>query len=246
MPYKRTQGRSQDRVGSYKRHATASSCSSVVSSSPGVQMPSTQSITRSKLSSAGRPSSSRSSFIDHRSSSHVVAAFLPSSEERHPLKAATPNNSSAPDSSEHTIDAENEEDLSLGEDADALNEVMMSVDMRDGSTIGCAYYIAREEKLYMMDDIKHCGLDMVDTLKLHAQPTIILISSRANGALEELLSKEARGCSEDEDDGKFGDNAFPKSSNKKQPGSWNHISLTLDHLRILIIKLLGISLSPSI
>jgi DNA mismatch repair protein MSH5 len=73
-----------------------------------------------------------------------------------------------------------------------MNEVIMAVDMRSG-TIGCSYYIAREEKLCLMQDIKFGGLDIIDTLKLHAQPTRILISTRSEEKLEEHLSKEARG-----------------------------------------------------
>ena len=73
-----------------------------------------------------------------------------------------------------------------------MNEVIMAIDMK-GGTIGCSYYIAREEKLCMMQDIKYGGLDIVDTLKLHAQPTRILISTRSEEKLEEHLGKDARG-----------------------------------------------------
>lgn len=74
-----------------------------------------------------------------------------------------------------------------------MNEIIMAIDMREKGTVGCAYYIAREEKLYLMQDIKMAGLDIVDTLKRHAQPTLILISTRSDEQLETHLSKEARG-----------------------------------------------------
>ena len=51
------------------------------------------------------------------------------------------------------------------EDNDALNEIVMAVDMRDRGTIGCSYYVAREEKLYFMDDVRFGGLDVIDTGK---------------------------------------------------------------------------------
>jgi len=79
------------------------------------------------------------------------------------------------------------------EDADAMNEIIMAVDLRDHGTIGCAYYVAREEKLCLMEDIKMAGLDIIDTLKIHARPTVILISNRSDEKLEEYLSREARG-----------------------------------------------------
>jgi len=88
---------------------------------------------------------------------------------------------------------ESDAETQLREDADAMNEVIMAVDLRDRGTIGCAYYVAREEKLCLMEDIKMGGLDIIDTLKLHVQPTVVLISNRSDEKLEEHLNKEARG-----------------------------------------------------
>ena len=48
------------------------------------------------------------------------------------------------------------------EDDDALSEVMMAIDMRNRDTVGCAYYVAREETLYMLNDVKFGSLDIVD------------------------------------------------------------------------------------
>jgi DNA mismatch repair protein MSH5 len=91
----------------------------------------------------------------------------------------------------------------MREDADSVNEIIMAINMRDRGTLGCAYYIAREEKLYMMEDIKMAGLDIVDSLKLHAQPTILLISSRADEELEDHLNKEAKPINRGDDDSKL-------------------------------------------
>ncbi|TVY20089.1 MutS protein-like [Lachnellula arida] len=98
--------------------------------------------------------------------------------------------SRAPDSP-RAVYEETDAEIQQREDADSMNEVIMAIDMK-GGTIGCSYYIAREEKLCMMQDIKYGGLDIVDTLKLHAQPTRILISTRSEEKLEEHLSKDAR------------------------------------------------------
>ena len=48
------------------------------------------------------------------------------------------------------------------ENDDSLNEVVMAVDVRDRGTVGCAYYIAREEKLLLMEDVKLGGADIVE------------------------------------------------------------------------------------
>lgn len=48
---------------------------------------------------------------------------------------------------------------------DALNEVIMAIDIRDHGTLGCAYYVAKDECMYCMDDAKLAGLDMVELCK---------------------------------------------------------------------------------
>lgn len=54
----------------------------------------------------------------------------------------------------------------VNEDADGnddtLNEVIMAVDLTPQGTVGCCYYIAREEQLYFMEDIQCGGVDVVD------------------------------------------------------------------------------------
>jgi DNA mismatch repair protein MSH5 len=41
----------------------------------------------------------------------------------------------------------------------------MALDMRDRSTVGCCYYVAREEKLYLMEDVQLGGLGVIDACK---------------------------------------------------------------------------------
>lgn len=47
-------------------------------------------------------------------------------------------------------------------DSDSLNEVVMAVQVTERATVGCAYYVARQEKLYFMEDVKLGGPDIVD------------------------------------------------------------------------------------
>ncbi|KAM3071187.1 hypothetical protein ACMFMF_007662 [Clarireedia jacksonii] len=76
---------------------------------------------------------------------------------------------------------------------DSMNEIIMAVDMKDRGSVGCAYYVAREEKLCLMTDISMGGLDIIDTLKVQAEPTTILISTRCDETLEDHLGKDAKG-----------------------------------------------------
>ena len=98
---------------------------------------------------------------------------------------------------------ETEVEIQEREDLDVLNEIVMAVEMKERGSIGCAYYIAREEKLCLMQDIKMAGLEIVDTLKIHVQPTVVLISTRCEEKLEEHLGREARGIDRGDDAIKF-------------------------------------------
>ncbi|KAI1826467.1 putative MSH5 protein [Xylaria intraflava] len=84
----------------------------------------------------------------------------------------------------------------LSESADAMNEIIMAIDMRDrgshGSLIGCAYYVVMEEALYLLEDVAMAGVDLVETLLLHAQPTTVLISARAPETLANFLSSSSQ------------------------------------------------------
>ncbi|KAL8953446.1 MAG: hypothetical protein Q9222_000693 [Ikaeria aurantiellina] len=76
------------------------------------------------------------------------------------------------------------------EEDDSMNEVIMALDLRDRGTVGCAYYIAREEKLYMMEDITSGGIEVVETLKLHVQPTVILLSTKVDESVSAYLESD--------------------------------------------------------
>ena len=49
------------------------------------------------------------------------------------------------------------------EDADSLNEIIMGVDMRERGKVGCCYYVAREQKLYLMADVAYGGIEVIET-----------------------------------------------------------------------------------
>jgi len=103
------------------------------------------------------------------------------------------------------------DDLTDGEaveDIDTLNEIVMAVDLRDKGTVGCAYYVAQNEKFYFMEDVKFGGPEIVETcnvprsvggigywplpVKLFINPTIILASTRADDNVINCLDPEAR------------------------------------------------------
>lgn len=78
-------------------------------------------------------------------------------------------------------------------EADALNEVIMAVNMKNNGDLGCAYYVAAEEVLYLLEDVAMAGTDLVETLLLHAHPTTILLSARAPEVLVQFLERGSGG-----------------------------------------------------
>ena len=50
------------------------------------------------------------------------------------------------------------------EDAnDSLDHIILAIDIKEGDKVGCAYYIAREERLLCMEDVVGGGQDLIDS-----------------------------------------------------------------------------------
>ena len=90
---------------------------------------------------------------------HPPTSHLSTSSPR----ARTGNATSGTSSS--VPDVEDEIALQEREGNDSLNEIIMAVDMRERGTVGCSYYVAREEKLYFMDDVLSGGIEVIDAGK---------------------------------------------------------------------------------
>jgi len=63
----------------------------------------------------------------------------------------------------------------------------MALDMKQNGDLGCAYYIAVDQALYLLEDVAMAGIELIETLLLHSQPTTILLSSRAPEDLVQAL-----------------------------------------------------------
>lgn len=75
--------------------------------------------------------------------------------------------------------------------------------MRDNGSLGCAYYVASDEVLYLLEDVAMAGIDLVDTLLLHGNPTTVIISARAPETLADYLAQRAQGVAEDSGKGRI-------------------------------------------
>ncbi|KAE8355541.1 muts domain V-domain-containing protein [Aspergillus coremiiformis] len=63
---------------------------------------------------------------------------------------------------------------------DDLDQVMVAIDMRESGTVGCSYYSAQEETLYLLGDMKSAGIEIVDSLVIQTKPTVLLLSPRVD------------------------------------------------------------------
>ncbi|KLJ07360.1 DNA mismatch repair protein MSH5 [Blastomyces silverae] len=67
-----------------------------------------------------------------------------------------------------------------------LCQVVMAMDMKERGSVGCCYYVAAEQKLCLLEDITSGGLEAIETLKLDVQPTLVLLSTRADQSTANL------------------------------------------------------------
>jgi len=136
----------------------------------------------------------------------------PTHQTRQKIQTQTPRQSlprdpldSSPFSNHLGPDHQQTDDFDF--DTDSLNEVVMAVDIRERGTVGCSYYVAREEKLYFMEDSKLGGTEVVDTrsvpsrnvyvrcltstVKTCVEPTVLLVSNRMDDAILGRLDPDA-------------------------------------------------------
>lgn len=75
---------------------------------------------------------------------------------------------------------------------DVVHEIIMAIDMKENGTVGCAYYVAVDEALFLLQDIPLAGIELVELLILHVEPTTVLVSLRAPDNLVEFLEAGAQ------------------------------------------------------
>ena len=82
----------------------------------------------------------------------MTAASQPLNEE---VGSTSQRPLSQQDEQSHVVDEDDTDEM--------LDNVIMAVDMKERGTVGCAYYVAREERLFCMEDMVHGGRDVVET-----------------------------------------------------------------------------------
>lgn len=61
---------------------------------------------------------------------------------------------------------------------ETLDEIVMAVDWKPRGIVGCAYYVAAQEKLYFMEDIELGGLDIIEARKCSKKSSPFVATNR--------------------------------------------------------------------
>jgi hypothetical protein len=76
---------------------------------------------------------------------------------------------------------------------ESLDEIVMAVDMKPRGTVGCAYYVAAQEKLYFMEDIELGGPDVIEARKSsicsQSCSPLMIYQSRRSSTLPSFLCR---------------------------------------------------------
>ncbi|EXJ55077.1 hypothetical protein A1O7_08002 [Cladophialophora yegresii CBS 114405] len=80
-------------------------------------------------------------------------------------------------------------------DDDFLEQVVMAVDIKEGGKVGCACFIAGEERLLCMEEVIGGGSEIVERLKLDLQPTTVILSPRSGATADNANDRLGRNTS---------------------------------------------------
>lgn len=72
---------------------------------------------------------------------------------------------------------------------ESVTEVLMAIDSRDNNVMGCAFFDDSSEILHVSEDIPRSNLELLDHFTIFAQPTSVLVSSRAPRQVLEYVER---------------------------------------------------------
>jgi DNA mismatch repair protein MSH5 len=144
---------------------------------------------RSNVSSRSESSRHTSNAATSRRSSSIASA-RPSRAHAQTRRGSLANNRTSTRAPSESVTHDSRPDEM--HDDDTLNEIIMAVDMTPRQTVGCCYYVARDEKLFFMEDIQFGDADVVDGLRIFINPTVILVSTKIDDTVIDRFDPEAR------------------------------------------------------
>ncbi|EFX01179.1 adenylyl-sulfate kinase [Grosmannia clavigera kw1407] len=92
----------------------------------------------------------------------------------------------------HGVGTEFSDDVfDIEDDTVEVNDVVMALEMRNNGAVGCAFYVAANETLYLQEDTRITGLELVESLLLQAQPASVIIPSRSPESVVDYLERQS-------------------------------------------------------
>jgi DNA mismatch repair protein MSH5 len=73
-----------------------------------------------------------------------------------------------------------EQDLEQDADED-LEQVVMAIDIKERGTVGCCYYVAQEEKLYILGDVQSGGKEVIETCSFFLSSRELAVTNIGSG-----------------------------------------------------------------
>lgn len=90
------------------------------------------------------------------------------------------------------IEARGEHSTPSQQADDLLNELIMAVDAKSRGDIGCAYYIASEHRLLIMEDVQLGGPHIIEAIRMFVGPTAILAPFKLDDRFLNILDPDGR------------------------------------------------------
>lgn len=87
-------------------------------------------------------------------------------------------------------DAASDADADRAEDP--AEEVILAVDVRANNSMGCAYFSTQSQGLYLLNDVQSVGMDVLGSLVVQVQPTMVLTSFQAPESVIEYFDQDSR------------------------------------------------------
>lgn len=125
------------------------------------------------------PSSFRDSIPDQIS--------MPAAIQTRPSSPSTFSSAPSPNAGFESLD----EGFDIEDDVSETDEVVMALEMRTNGAVGCAFYVAASETLYLQEDTRITGVELVESLLLQAHPATVIIPSRSPESFVDFLERQS-------------------------------------------------------
>lgn len=80
--------------------------------------------------------------------------------------------------------------LDQDEYPDSCNDVILALELQGNGGFGSAFYSVMEESLFIQQDTM-AGIELIETILLHVQPTKVIVPNRASDELVTYLERRA-------------------------------------------------------